>query len=56
MEIKQEAGKMVRTNNRVGTAEMLAAHLLSPNARRYRQGDEDKRKQWLFRRTPSGRE
>ena len=49
MEIKQEAGKMVRTNNRVGTAEMLAAHLLSPNARRYRQGDEDKRKQWLFR-------
>ena len=49
MEIKREAGLMVRTNNRVGTVELLAAHLLSPNARRYRQGDEDKRKQWLFR-------
>lgn len=49
MEIKREAGLMVRTNNSIGTAEMLAAHLLSPNARRYRQGDEDKRKQWLFR-------
>ena len=40
---------MVRTNNRVGTAEMLAAHLLDPAVRRYREGDEDKRKQWLFR-------
>lgn len=49
MEIKREAGLMVRTSNSIGTAGMLAAHLLSPNARRYRQGDEDKRKQWLFR-------
>ena len=49
MEIKREAGLMVRTNNRVGTAEMLAAHLLDPKVRRYREGDEDKRKQWLFR-------
>lgn len=40
---------MVRTNNRVGTAEMLAAHLLDPKVRRYREGEEDKRKQWLFR-------
>ena len=49
MEIKREAGLMARTNNRVGSVEMLAAHLLSPNARRYRQGDEKRRKQWLFR-------
>lgn len=49
MEIKREAGLMVQTNNKVGTVEKLAAHLLSPNARRYRRGDEDKRKQWLFR-------
>lgn len=49
MEIKREAGLMVRTNNRVGTAEMLAAHLLDPKVRRYREGGEDKRKQWLFR-------
>ena len=49
MEIKREAGLMVRTNNRVGTAELLAAHLLDPKVRRYREGDEDKRKQWLFR-------
>lgn len=49
MEIKREAGLMVRTNNRVGTAEMLAAHLLDPKVRRYREGEEDKRKQWLFR-------
>lgn len=40
---------MVQTNNKVGTVEKLAAHLLSPNVRRYRQGDEGKRKQWLFR-------
>lgn len=40
---------MVRTNNRVGNAELLAAHLLDPKVRRYREGDEDKRKQWLFR-------
>ena len=49
MEIKREAGIMVQTNNKVGTVEKLAAHLLSPNVRRYRQGDEGKRKQWLFR-------
>lgn len=49
MEIKREAGLMVRTSNSIGTSVMLAAHLLSPNARRYRQGDEDRRKQWLFR-------
>lgn len=49
MEIKREAGLMVRTNNRVGSAELLAAHLLDPKVRRYREGDEDKRKQWLFR-------
>ena len=49
MEFRQEAGKMVRTNSRIGSAELLAQHLLSPNARRYRQGEEDKRKQWLFR-------
>lgn len=49
MEIKREAGMMVRTNNRVGTAELLAAHLLDPKVRRYREGEEDKRKQWLFR-------
>lgn len=49
MEIKREAGLMVRTNNRVGSAELLAAHLLDPKVRRYREGDEDKRKKWLFR-------
>ncbi len=49
MEIRREAGLMVRTNNRVGTAEMLAAHLLDPSVRRYREGSEDRRKQWLFR-------
>ena len=49
MEIKKEAGLMVRTNNKVGTVELLARHLLSPNVRRYRQGDEDKRKKWLYR-------
>ena len=49
MEIKREAGLMVRTNNSVGTAERLAAHLLDPRARRYRQGEDEKRKQWLFR-------
>ena len=49
MEIKREAGLMVQTNNKVGSVEMLAAHLLSPNARRYKQGEDDKRKQWLFR-------
>ena len=49
MEIKREAGLMVRTNSSVGTAELLASHLLDPRARRYRQGNGDKRKQWLFR-------
>ena len=49
MEFRQAAGAMVRTNSKVGTVELLAQHLLDPNARRYRQGDEDKRKQWLYR-------
>lgn len=49
MEIRKEAGLMVRTNNRVGTAELLAAHLLDPRARRYREGEDERRKQWLFR-------
>lgn len=49
MEIKREAGLMVRTNNSIGTAEMLAAHLLDPRVRRYRQGEDERRKQWLFR-------
>ena len=49
MEIKREAGLMVRTNNSVGTAQLLAAHLLDPKVRRYREGSEDKRKQWLYR-------
>lgn len=40
---------MVQTNNKVGTVELLAAHLLDPKVRRFREGDEDKRKQWLFR-------
>ena len=48
MVIRQEAGKMVRTSNRVGTAEMLAAHLLDPRARRYRQGEPGRRKEWLY--------
>ena len=48
MAIRQEAGKIVRTNNKIGNAEMLAAHLLSPNARRYRQGEDGKRKEWLY--------
>ena len=48
MEIRQAAGKMVRTNNRIGTPSLLAGHLLSPNARRYRQGEDGKRKEWLY--------
>lgn len=48
MVIRQEAGKIVRTNSRIGTAEMLAEHLLSPMARRYRQGEEGRRKEWLY--------
>lgn len=49
MEIRQEAGKMVLTSSKVGTVELLAAHLLNPNVRRYRQGEEERRKQWLYR-------
>lgn len=49
MEFRREAGLMVRTNNSVGTVERLAAHLLSPNVRRYREGESGRRKQWLFR-------
>lgn len=48
MEIRQEAGKMVQTNSKVGSAELLAAHLLNPNVRRYRQGEEKRRKEWLY--------
>lgn len=39
---------MVQTNSRVGTAAMLAEHLLDPRARRYRQGEPTKRKEWLY--------
>lgn len=49
MEFRQAAGRMVRTNNSVGSVELLAAHLLSPSVRRYREGEPGKRKQWLFR-------
>ena len=49
MEIRQAAGVMVRTNSRVLTPEMLAAHLLDPKARRYREGADGKRQQWLYR-------
>lgn len=48
MVIRQEAGKIVRTNSKIGTPALLADHLLSPNARRYRQGEEGKRKEWLY--------
>ena len=48
MEVKREAGLIVRTNNSVGTADQLASHLLSPRARRYRQGEVEKRKKWLY--------
>ena len=48
MEIRQAAGKMVRTSNRIGTPALLATHLLSPDARRYKQGEEGKRKEWLY--------
>ena len=48
MVIRQEAGKIVRTNSKIGTPELLADHLLSPSARRYRQGEEGKRKEWLY--------
>ena len=48
MEIRQEAGKIVRTSSKIGTPAQLANHLLSPNARRYRQGEEVNRKRWLF--------
>lgn len=40
---------MVLTSSKVGTVELLAAHLLNPNVRRYRQGEEERRKQWLYR-------
>lgn len=49
MEIRQAAGTMVRTNSRVLTPQMLANHLLDPNARRYREGADGKRQQWLYR-------
>ena len=49
MEIRQAAGVMVRTNSRVLTPELLAAHLLDPKARRYREGADGKRQQWLYR-------
>ena len=49
MEFRQEAGVMIRTNSKVRTSEQLAQYLLDPSARRYRQGDEEKRRQWLFR-------
>lgn len=48
MEIKREAGLIVRTSSKIGTPEQLANHLLSPYARRYRQGEEVNRKRWLF--------
>lgn len=48
MVIRQEAGKMVRTSSKIGTPSQLAEHLLSPNARRYRQGDEGRRREWLY--------
>lgn len=48
MEVKREAGLMVRTNNSVRTADLLAAHLLDPRARRYRQGENEKRRKWLY--------
>lgn len=40
---------MTRTNSRVQTAELLAAHLLDPSATRYRTGEDGKRQQWLYR-------
>ena len=48
MAIRQEAGKIVRTSSKIGTPAQLAEHLLSPNARRYRQGEEGRRKEWLY--------
>ena len=40
---------MVQTNNKVGNAQLLAAHLLDPSSRRYREGANGKRQQWLYR-------
>ena len=40
---------IVRTNNKVGTVTQLAEHLLDPRARRYRQGEDARRHQWLYR-------
>ena len=48
MEIRQAAGKMVRTSSRIGTVELLAQHLLDQRARRYRQGEPEKRREWLY--------
>lgn len=48
MEIRKAAGTMVQTNNRIGTAVMLADHLLDPRVRRYRQGEQSRRKEWLY--------
>lgn len=48
MVIRQEAGKMVRTSNKVGTAVLLAGHLLDPKSRRFRQGEEGRRREWLY--------
>lgn len=48
MEIRQAAGTMVRTSNKVGTVEQLAAHLLSPDVKRYRQGEDVRRRKWLY--------
>lgn len=49
MEFRQEAGLMVQTNSKVNTPALLAEHLLDPAVRRYRQGEETRRKRWLFR-------
>ena len=48
MEIRQAAWTMVRTSNKVGTVEQLAAHLLSPDVKRYRQGEDVRRRKWLY--------
>ena len=48
MEIRQAAGKIVQTSSRVSTVELLAQHLLDPMARRYKQGEPEKRREWLY--------
>ena len=40
---------MIRTNNKVRTAEQLADHLTDPSVTRYRTGEDGKRQQWLYR-------